>query len=382
MTGLLVHEWVERSGGAERVLDIFAEMFPDAPVFALWDDDPERYFGRVSESWMAKTLLRRHKAAAVPLLPRLWRSVHAEARPDWLLVSSHLFAHHVRLQNYPDVPKLVYAHTPARYIWEPSLDRRGNSPIAKAGAAVLKPIDRRRAQEAHAIAVNSKFTQDRVRRSWEREATVIYPPVDVTRITSAGDWRERLSDEDLAALTSLPNQFVLGASRFVPYKRLHLVIECAEANGVPAVIAGGGPQRQYLLERARSASVPVHIVDRPSDPLLYALYQASLAFVFPGIEDFGIMPVEAMATGTPVIVPAVGGAAESITMMEGGSIFEDESVQSWRNALEKAVGIEATALSKRVSYFDIPSFRARIESWMHMTLSEPLDRKELASSVI
>jgi glycosyltransferase involved in cell wall biosynthesis len=288
----------------------------------------------------------------------------------------------VRLHRYPDVPKLVYAHTPARYIWEPSLDRRGNSPVARAGAAALKPIDRRRAQEAHAIAVNSKFTQDRVRRSWQREATVIYPPVDVTRITSAGDWREKLSDEDLTVLTSLPNQFVLGASRFVPYKRLHLVIECAEANGVPAVIAGGGPQRQYLLERARSASVPVHIVDRPSDPLLYALYQASLAFVFPGVEDFGIMPVEAMATGTPVIVPAVGGAAESVTMMEGGAIFEDESTQSWRNALGKAVGIEPVALSERVSYFSIQNFRSRIESWMGATLPDFRQLEELASSTI
>lgn len=119
MTGLIVHEWIEANGGAEKVVAGMVEAFPDAPVLALWDDAPGTLGAqRVLQSWLARTPLRRSKIAAVPWLPPTWRTVVPADEPyDWLLVSSHLFAHHVRPRGLSArAPKLIYAHTPARYL--------------------------------------------------------------------------------------------------------------------------------------------------------------------------------------------------------------------------------------------------------------------------
>src|SRR5690606_36447909 len=112
-------------------------------------------------------------------------------------------------------------------------------------------------------------------------------------------------------LEELPDAFVLGASRFIRYKRLDLVISAAEKAGLPAVIAGRGPEEQHLRAVAAAARVPVHIVVSPSDEMLYALMQLAAVFVFPAIEDFGIVPVEAQAAGTPVVTGPFGGQVET-----------------------------------------------------------------------
>lgn len=288
--------------------------FPGCELVVLWNDDPVKYRG-VHESWLARTPLRRNKAAALPFLPWTWRHlVPRRDDLDWVLVSSHLFAHHVdvRSRRGERVPKLVYTHTPARYIWEPDLDQRGLNPLVRVAAEALKPLDRRRAQEAVAIAANSNFVRERIRRAWHRDAVVIYPPVDVELIQSVSDWSTKLSDEELSVVESLPECFILGASRFVPYKRLDWVIRAGEMNDVPVVIAGGGPEERHLRELAASVRIPVHFVIRPSNEMLYALYQKAWLYVFPALEDFGIMPVEAQAAGTPVLVLRDGGAAETV----------------------------------------------------------------------
>ena len=291
MTGLIVHEWIEANGGAEKVVAGMVEAFPDAPVLALWDDAPGTLGAqRVLQSWLARTPLRRSKIAAVPWLPPTWRTVVPVDEPyDWLLVSSHLFAHHVRGRGLSaQAPKLIYAHTPARYLWVPDLDRRGASAAVRAAAAVLKPLDVRRAREATAVACNSAFVADRIARTWGRSAEVIYPPVDIETIASGADWAEHLDPSEAQLLARMPHGFVLGASRMVPYKRLERVIRAGELAGRPVVLAGGGPQEGRLRAVAAHASVPVHFAGRVSDALLYALYQWAAVFVFPprgGLRD-------------------------------------------------------------------------------------------------
>jgi len=196
------------------------EAFPDAPLYALWNDAPEKY-DSVHESWIAETPLRRRKALALPLLPLTWRHFVPRQEVDWALVSSHLFAHHVdiRTDRGEHVPKFVYVHTPARYIWEPCLDKRGRSLPARCASALLKPLDRKRAQEAFRIAANSRFVRDRVNRTWKRDADVIYPPVDVASISGVQDWRDQLTDQQQELMAKLPEGYILGASRFVQYKR-------------------------------------------------------------------------------------------------------------------------------------------------------------------
>src|SRR5665647_2770733 len=205
MAGLIVHEWIERFGGAEKVLDAMVGTFPDADVLCLWNDVPElRYPGRdVHETWLARTPLRRSKAAALPFMPATWRLQDA-VEPDWILASSHLFAHHVRLRNAPDVPKYVYVHTPARYLWAPELDARGQGVLPRLIGPSLKRLDRRRAQETTEFAANSEYVRARIQRAWGRDARVIYPPVEVDRIMSVPDWSEQLSEAEHALFVVLP----------------------------------------------------------------------------------------------------------------------------------------------------------------------------------
>lgn len=358
-----MHEWLARSGGSEHVVEQLCAAFPDADLQVLWNDAPD-HFPNARETWLCRTPLRHHKALALPFLPATWRHLKAEKRPNWILASSHLFAHHAHLADFPDVPKYAYIHTPARYIWEPNLDYRGSNPLVRAASCVFKPLDRHRAQEPAKMAANSEFTRQRIQRVWDRDADVIYPPVDVERIIAGGDWRNHLTGEGLAQLEALPSEFLLGASRFVPYKRLDLVIDVGNATDVPVVLAGRGPDYDRLAAKAARASVPVCFVDRPSDALLFALYQRCLVFVFPAIEDFGIMPVEAMAAGAAVIVPEIGGERESVEILHGGVASPMATVADMRCAVATAAAIHRTKLSERVRGFDSAVFRRRIAEWL------------------
>lgn len=352
------------TGGSERVVEQFIAEFPDADVQVLWNDAPDRFPARTYESWLARTPLRRHKALALPFMPLAWRSLPRKRDYQWMLISSHLFAHHARIRGGREVPRFVYAHTPARYIWEPELDSRGDSALARIGSAVMQPLDRTRAQEVTAIAANSEFTRQRIHRSWNRDARVIYPPVDVDQIQAVAAWADHLDASEEALLDRTPETFLLGASRFVTYKRLDLVIEAGEAADLPVVLAGDGPIRRQLEERAREARVPVLFVGRPSDRLLYSLYQRALAYIFPAIEDFGIMPVEAMAAGARVIVPDRGGAAESVGLIGGGTTFSDHSTQSWRSAIERVMSIDMRRVPHLATQFSNANFREKMRSWV------------------
>lgn len=375
MVGLIAHEWVAKAGGSENVVEQFVRTFPDADLQVLWSDAPERFRDTTTyDTWLAHTPLRRSKALALPFLPATWRTIRAHKQYDWILTSSHLFAHHIRPRGLDsEIPKYSYIHTPARYIWEPELDHRGGNPLVRAVGSSFKPLDRRRAQESVKIAANSEFTRKRIQNSWGRDADVIYPPVDTERIIMGGDWREHLVGAESVKLDSLPQTFLLGASRFVSYKRLDLVIAAGEATDLPVVLAGKGPDHEVLKARADAASVPVTFVIAPSDAMLFALYQRAFALVFPAIEDFGIMPVEAMAAGTPVLVPSVGGAVESVGAAEGGAVVSEFSRAGWRQAAEAANSIDRAGLPGRAERFSADRFRGEIAEWVPRGVLAPRD---------
>ncbi|MGP4031784.1 glycosyltransferase [Pseudarthrobacter sp. 1C304] len=362
---MLVHEWIEETGGAEKVLDEFSKIFSSSDIFCLWNDHYDRYHpGRVRESWLAKTPLRGRKSLTVPFLPALWRNAPLPDY-DWSLVSSHLFAHHVASgRKMRNVPTFVYAHTPARYIWAPDLDHRGANIGVRSVAPAFRLLDRRLSRFPTAIAANSEFVRERVRASWDRDAAVIYPPVDVSRIASVKRWADELTDEEFATLTQMPQSFLLGASRLVPYKRLDAVIKAGEVADLPVVIAGSGPELARLKTLGSNAKVPVIFLGRVSDAMLYALYQRALAFIFPAIEDFGIMPVEAMAAGTPVVATTIGGAAESIVHGVTGALADFDSDEALKSAIDLALSIDSSACTERAFEFDRPSFRQRTLDWI------------------
>lgn len=361
MTGVIVHDWLGNTGGAERVAARLAAIYPDAPIFTLWNDDPERFPPEsVTESWIAKTPLRKSKALSVPLMDAAWRTL-PRLDATWVLCASSAFAHHARFAGAArDAPKFVYVYSPARYIWDPEVDPRGASLAVKLVSSPLRSLDRARAKEAHSIAAISQFVKRRVENSWRRDAEVIYPPTNVSRFAGTPSLTE--AEEDL--LDSLPEVFLLGASRFIEYKRLDLVMAAGAAADLPVVLAGKGPYEAELRARAETSSIPVTFVNRPSDELLHALYRKAFAFVFPAIEDFGLMPVEAMAAGTPVIGRSEGGVAETVVDGLTGFLLDDFTPESLRTAIARVSALDREAIVARAHLFGEEQFSTSIQKWI------------------
>jgi glycosyltransferase involved in cell wall biosynthesis len=361
-----VHEWIERSGGAEKVVRAMLEALPDSDLYCLWNDSDADFARTAEESWFSKTPLRRHKALALPFMPMTWRRLAQSSSHDWVLVSSHLFAHHVRLRGQPDVPRFVYVHTPARYIWTPSLDERGSSMAVKAVAPLLRNLDKRRANEpGQHFAANSDYVRSRVESTWGVEATVIYPPVGVAHLTPATDWFGLASPDERRVLASLPSEYLLGASRFVPYKRLDQVIRIGAAMKLPVVIAGSGPGEESLRVLAAELSCHATFIISPSDACLYELQQKAFAYIFPPIEDFGIMPVEAMALGARVLVNATGGTAESVVDRVSGAHVQDfADLREVEEAMSRIEKIATGQIQQAALRFSEEQFRQNVVNWV------------------
>lgn len=361
MQTLVAHEWIAEVGGSENVFEQIRCAVPNARALCLWNDDPER-FGALEETWLARTPLRSHKAAAMPFMGSAWNRVDLNG-VDRVIASSHAFSHHLASRAAArGIPAFAYVHSPARYVWVPELDDRGKSLIGRLGRSYFRSWDRRHASSDVRYAANSAFVAARIAAAWEVEASVIYPPVDVERIHRAS---RPLSPVDDAVLQGLPAEFVLGASRFIPYKNLDAAIRAGEILGLPVVLAGEGPEGSRLKALAVSARVPVAFTGRVSDDLLYALYRRAALFVYMAVEDFGIMPVEAMACGTTVLVNELGGARESVCAAGGGTtavwrdgMFEDPSV------VEASLSLDRSRAASAVMDFSTTAFAAKFSAWL------------------
>lgn len=366
---LIVHEWIEAIGGSENVFRDLLATFPDADAGCLWNNAPHAFDRPVRESRLASSPLRGQKALSLPLLPRVWRGFEL-ADHDTVLASSHSFAHHLAGRAAREGRRaFAYVHTPARYLWAPEAEARGRGLLARVGGLPLKAIDRAATDERVRYAANSWYVADRIERAWSREATVIYPPVEVERIMAVPHWSDELVGSDRAMLDRLPSEpFILAASRLVSYKRFDVAMDIAEGLAMPLVVAGSGPDEAMIRAQAEQCRVPVVFLGRVGDDQLYALYQLAALFVFMAIEDFGIMPVEAMAAGTPVLVNQEGGARESVEQVGGGLAVptEGDRVELLR-AAEKAMSISSIrdiAVTERLRSYSRAEFRRRVWEWV------------------
>ncbi|MBO3088803.1 glycosyltransferase [Cellulomonas dongxiuzhuiae] len=174
------------------------------------------------------------------------------------------------------------------------------------------------------------------------------------------DWADELTDDERALLESLPEGYCLAASRLVDYKRIDLALKAAEEAREPIVVAGTGPLEAEIRSQIERMSVPALLITSPSTPLLLALYQRARVMLFPAIEDFGIMPVEAMAIGTPVIGRAVGGVSESVSHVGGGVLVSSDSPSEWAQSIRTFPDFDRAALRDRATYFSAERFRAEI----------------------
>jgi glycosyltransferase involved in cell wall biosynthesis len=245
-----------------------------------------------------------------------------------------------------------------RYVWDPHDQRSGIHRLAVLGPrAALRRWDRRAAGWVDSFAAISSAVSRRIERCYGRESRVIHPPVDTDFYRPAGPGEH--------ARPAPGEPFVLACSRFIPYKRLDLAILAADRVGVPLVVAGTGPGEAALRQLAASVRVPVTFEVSPTDERLRDLYRAASAFVFPALEDFGIVAVEAQACGTPVVALAEGGTADTVLDGVTGVLVEEQDVEGFATGLEGALNIAGRqACVAQAALFSTAAFAAQVRAWV------------------
>ena len=349
----VVHEWFSAVGGSERVFLAIANLVPHATRYVLWSDpDAETGALALSESWLARTPLRHSKALALPVMPLVWRTLD-RTRFDVVISSTHAFAHTVRLGPPEQTRYLSYVHSPARYLWAPGTDGRAANPLLTAPRRLLQAADVRLSRHVHAYAASSREVQARVQRHWRRDATVINPPVDVDFFAGAPT-----GDRDQ------PRDYLLGVGRWVPFKNFDLMIAIAEAAGMPLQIVGSGPGEARLRRLAHAAAVPVTFHAPPTRQRLRQLYWGACALLFPAHEDFGIIPVEAQACGTPVVGLRRGGLLETVVDGETGVLVDSLDPGAYVPAVKRAGDLSADRIRAHAWKFSTERFDARMTEWI------------------
>jgi len=331
----LVHEWfTPRSvGGAELVVQQLDALLERPQLAALVDGESSRSASWLADRSILTSFVQRlpwgvsHVQQYLPLLPLAIEQLDLSGYP-LVLSSSHLVAKGVLTS--PDQCHLSYVHTPVRYAWDQmhaylrqsALARRGLSPLIRWQLHRLRQWDVLSAQRPDALIANSRFTAARIRRYWGRSATVVHPPVAVERFR----WDQPRDDVYLCLC------------RLVPYKRVDLVVQAFNATGLPLVVIGDGPERQRL---AAMAGANVQLLGRLPQQEVNSWLARCRAYVYAGLEDFGIAPVEAMASGAPVIGLGQGGLLDSVRCISTGCaqptglLFADQTPAALVAALER-----------------------------------------------
>lgn len=353
----LAHEWLDARAGSEKTFEALAAIFPEADLFALTDTlgpDFDSSGGRaVATTFLDRVpALRDRRALALPLMPLAWRTA-TRRRYDLVMTSSHACAKGFGPGR--DALHLCYCYTPMRYVWDPHDRRSGPHHLAGLGPrAALRRWDRRSARWVDSFAAISTAVQDRILRCYQRPSRVIHPPVDTAFYTPGG------VDGPVPA-----GPFALACSRFIPYKRLDLAILAADRVGVALVVAGQGPAEASLRAVAGRVRVPVTFEVAPSDGRLRDLYRAAGAFVFPALEDFGIVAVEAQACGTPVVALAEGGTADTVVDGATGSLVDGQDTDGFAKGLQRALELDAgAACVANAEAFSAERFGERVRAWV------------------
>jgi glycosyltransferase involved in cell wall biosynthesis len=352
----IVHEWVQARAGSEQVFEFIAQQFPDADLWALTAEPGVRLDvggRRIRTTWLDVPKVRRHRELTLPLMPLAWWTTGPRRSYDVVITSHHAFATQNKLTR-ADGRHFAYVHSPARYLWHPDVDPRGQGLPQRIAAPPLRRLDRRRARDLHGIAANSNAVAARVRDAWDVDCRVLHPPVD-TEFFAPG------LDETIE-VPAAPG-FLLGLGRWIEYKNMARVIEVGTSMGIPTVIAGRGPLGRKLREQAREASTPVHIVESPSDALVRELLRRAGVLVFPTVEDFGIVPVEAQAVGTPVVAPRAGGVLETVLDGRTGALVEDTSTDALAEGVSRALDMDTSHCAAHAQSFSRQAFAQGLAEW-------------------
>ena len=324
----IVHDWLTGMRGGERALEVLAERFPDATLFTL-----VHIRGSVSptiERLPIRTsfvqhlpFVRRFYRHYLPLFPTAIEQFDLSGY-DLIVSVSHCCAKSVI--KGASGQHLCYCLTPMRYAWDQFDAYFGRERIGWLGNTLMKPVmnrmaawDRETASRPDRYVAISHYVAGRIARYYNREAKVVYPPVDTVFFSPDG---------------SAPEKFALVVSALVPYKRIDVAIEACATAGVPLKIVGDGPERAALERVSRGRA---EFLGRRTDDDVRALYRRASVVLLPGEEDFGIVPLEAQASGRPVVALKRGGALETIIPGVTGELVDDMSATAFADAIATAM---------------------------------------------
>ena len=359
----LVHYWLLAMRGGEQVLEALCDMYPDAEIFTLFCDraaiSPKLRRHVIHTSALQKLPeSHRYYQALLPLMP--FALEHFDLSGFELVISSES-GPAKGIVPRPDAVHVCYCHTPMRYIWDDyAFYHRRAGPLAKRIMPIVVPMLRQwdvtTAQRVDCFVANSNHVARRIDKYYRRPSTVVFPPVAV---------------DDFAPAAEI-GDYYLCAGQLVGYKRFDLAVEAFTRMNKTLVVVGEGPEMKAL---ALKAGKSVSFLGRQSFERLRDLYARCCALVFPGQEDFGIVPVEAMASGRPVIAYGKGGVRDTVKPGITGIFFSEQTVEAVIDAIET---FESTASS-----FDPVAIRAhamafhgeRFKSGMQAVIQRELDAR-------
>jgi glycosyltransferase involved in cell wall biosynthesis len=355
----LVHDWLTGMRGGEKVLEVLCELFPNAPLYTLLHNkgsvSPSIERHRILTSFVDRLPMKSTRYRNyLPLFPAAVGSMDFSGY-DLIVSTSHAVAKGATPP--PGALHICYCHTPMRYVWELYDEYFGPGKagiLTRAAMSVIAPRlrtwDIRSSDRVHHFVANSRNVAGRIHQYYRRPADVIYPPVSTDQFAA--------SEKD--------DGYYLVVSALVPYKRVDLAIHAVKELGERLIIVGTGPETQKLKALAGRN---VEFLGWKSDDELARLYAGCRALIFPGIEDFGIVPLEAMASGKPVVAFGAGGALETVVENPDsptGVFFRDQSVDSLKDALRKlpTMRFDPHSIRRHAMRFDRSIFKENIRRFI------------------
>ena len=369
----LVHDYLNQYGGAERVLESFHGLYPDAPVYTSIyapEQMPAQYREwKIEVSFMQNLpFIHRHHQPYVLLYPRAFDRLRLEGF-DLVLSSSSAFAKGVRAPI--GVPHICYCHSPMRFVW--NFERYAERERMNEMARRLLPFVLRRLRQwdlktslrVDQFIANSSTVAQRIKQFWNRDSTIMYPPVETERI-------HPIPAEDV-------EDYFMLVSRLVPYKRFDIAIDAFNQLGLPLKVVGTGRARADL---ERQAGPTIEFLGHVTDDEKHHLFSHCRAAIFPAEDDFGIAQVEVQAAGRPVIALAAGGALDTVIDAVTGVLFEPQTADGVIDAVRRFNSLEFSGpeIAERAARFSRGRFEREVREFVEKFIVDT--RGEIAGQTL
>jgi len=349
----IITDWLTNYGGAESVISAFHDLFPDAPIYTtLYKPEKMRELGHlknVHTSWLQKIPFVKHQW----LLSQMPTAVEMMDLSDYDIVLSSCHSVSKGVITKPDTLHICYCHTPMRYAWEQwDFETRLKKfpfflrPLIRRQIKKIRQWDYCAAQRVDEYIANSSYIAEKIKEHYKRGAEVVYPPVKTDKFKPA---------------SQPSNDYYLAVGRLIPYKKFDLIVRTFNKLKKPLKVVGVGPDYKKIT---KMAGPTVEILGRVTNDELKKLYANCKAFIFPQIEDAGIVPLEAMSAGRPVIALNRGGSLDSMKEKVTGIFFKEQTIGSLTDAIERfeKMTFDPKAIRAHARQFDVERFKEKIKN--------------------